>query len=149
MPLGDRTILSTREFPHSRERVYRAITDPDLLRQWWGPAGFSNTFEVCDVRPGGAWRFTMHGPDGTDYWNESEWAELVPPKRIVLIHLRPMHRFELAMTLDEIPTGTRLTWRMTFDSREERDRILPYVPAANEQNFDRLSAVLSQGERQA
>ncbi|EMO29454.1 toxin-antitoxin system, toxin component domain protein [Leptospira interrogans serovar Bataviae str. HAI135] len=44
-------------------------TEPEHVIHWWGPKGFTNTFETMDVRPGGIWKFIMHGPDGTDYPN--------------------------------------------------------------------------------
>ena len=63
----DREIVSTRVLDAPRELVFRAFSDPDLLARWWGPEGFTNTFHEFDLRPDGAWRFVMHGPDGTDY----------------------------------------------------------------------------------
>jgi len=135
--------FSSRVFDYPCEVVFRAVTDPNVLARWWGPAGFTNVFEICEPRPGGAWRFVMQGPDGTRYPNESEFVEVVPTERIVLVHLRPMHRFELTMTFADEAGQTRLTWRMLFDSAEEVERIRPYVPAANEQNFDRLQEQLA------
>ena len=46
-----------------------AFSDPVRLARWWGPAGFTNTFTICEFKPGGQWSFTMHGPDGTNYPN--------------------------------------------------------------------------------
>ena len=74
-------MTADREFVHSRlieapvERVYEAFAEPVRLARWWGPDGFTSTFEVFDLRPGGAWRFVMHGPDGNDYPNESVFAK--------------------------------------------------------------------------
>lgn len=53
-------------------RVFEAFARPELLARWWGPSGFTNTFEVSEFRPEGRWRFTMHGPDGSNHPNESE-----------------------------------------------------------------------------
>ncbi len=50
----DREIVTTRVFDAPRERVFRAWTDPDHLAKWWGPKGFTNTFQEFDMRPGGA-----------------------------------------------------------------------------------------------
>lgn len=76
----DREIVTTRVFPAPRAVVFAAWTDPDQLRQWWGPRGFSNTFHVCEMRPGGLWSYTMHGPDGKDYPNEARFVEITPPE---------------------------------------------------------------------
>ena len=76
---ADREIASTRVFDAPRERVFRAFSDPQVLARWWGPDGFTSTFQEFDFRPGGAWRFVMQGPDGADYRNESEFIEVVSP----------------------------------------------------------------------
>jgi uncharacterized protein YndB with AHSA1/START domain len=142
--LSDCDIVTTRVMDAPRARVFRAWADPLLLAQWWGPKGFSNTFHKFAFEPGGAWKFTMHGPDGTDYHNESEFVEMVAPERIVLDHLKPMHRFRVTATFDEAGEGkTTLTFRMTFDTAEECERVKHFVVDANEQNFDRLEAVLA------
>jgi uncharacterized protein YndB with AHSA1/START domain len=79
--LADREIVSTRVFDAPRERVFRAFSDPSLLVRWWGPKDFTNMFHEFDLRPGGAWRFVMHGPDGTDYQTAKEFIEVVRPGR--------------------------------------------------------------------
>lgn len=142
-PISKREIVSTRVFDHPRTVVFGAFTDPEKLSKWWGPAGFTNTFDEFDFRPGGFWRFTMHGPDGTNYINESQFVEIVEPERIVFIHLRTMHRFKMTMTFDEVEGNkTRLTWRQEFDTAEECEKVRIFAGPANEQNFDRLTSIL-------
>lgn len=134
-------IVSTRVFAVPREAIFRAFTDPALLARWWGPKGFTNTFHEFDPRPGGMWQFVMHAPDGTDFHNMSEFIE-VSPERIVFQHLKPMHRFLMEMTFADVASGTRVTWRMRFESAEEAERVRQFAVPANEENFDRLQAVL-------
>ena len=62
-----REIVITRVFDAPRDLVWDAWTDPKQVVQWWGPQGFTTTIHEMDVRPGGVWRHTMHGPDGTEY----------------------------------------------------------------------------------
>jgi len=138
----DPELVSSRLLAFPREAVYRAFVEAGLLARWWGPEGFANTFHAFDPRPGGAWRFTMRGPDGTEYAMEKEFVEVVPPARIVLRHLDPVHGFRMEMDLGEEGGGTRLTWRVRFDSAEEAARVREPFLAANEQNFDRLEALL-------
>jgi len=141
--VADREVVTTRVFDVPPERMFRAFSDPKQLALWWGPSGFTNTITKFDFRPGGAWHLTMHGPDGTDYHNESEFVEIEEPKRIVYTHLRPMHRFRMSIDCDDIAGGrTRLTWRMLFDTAAECERVKKFVVPANEQNFDRLAAHL-------
>jgi uncharacterized protein YndB with AHSA1/START domain len=73
-------------FDAPRELVFSAFTDPEHLSQWWGPNGFTTTTHAFEFRPGGVWRFVMHGPDGPDYQNRITYDEFVPPERIVYRH---------------------------------------------------------------
>ncbi len=137
-----REIVSSRVIDVPRERVFKAFTDPACLAKWWGPSGFTNTFETCDIRPGGAWRFVMHGPDGKYYPNESVFREVVAPERIVIEHLSTP-RFTLTATLAEEAGKTRLTWRGLFESAAVCAAVRVFAVPANEQNFDRLQAELA------
>ena len=142
---SDREIVSTRVLKASPAEVFAAFRDPARLAEWWGPSGFTNTFETFDFRPGGEWKFVMHGPDGKNYVNESVFEEIDEPKTLVFLHLRTMHRFRMTMTFDEQDGGTKLTWRMVFDTAEECGRVKVFTGQANEQNFDRLEANIATG----
>jgi len=131
-----------RTFDAPRERVFEAFSDPSRLARWWGPKGFTNTFHEFDMRPGGRWRFLMHGPDGVAYANESVFVEVVKPERIVLQHVSA-HRFEMTVTLDEQGGGTKVTWRMRHATARECAKAKAFVVDANEQNFDRLAGELA------
>jgi uncharacterized protein YndB with AHSA1/START domain len=72
----DTEIVSTRIFNFHRELVFKAWSNPDHLQKWWGPAGFTNTFQEFDFQIGGKWRFIMHGPDKGNYKNECEFLKL-------------------------------------------------------------------------
>jgi uncharacterized protein YndB with AHSA1/START domain len=137
---SDREIVTTRVIDAPRERVFDAFSDPDRLARWWGPAGFTSTFHEFDLRPGGAWRFILHGPNGANYPNESVFVEVVKPERIVFDHLSD-HWFRMTITLSARPTSqTLITWHMAFETAAERDRIKAIVTEANEQNLARLAA---------
>ncbi len=140
---SDREIVSTREFAQPREELFAAFSDPARLAQWWGPNGFTNTIREFDLRPGGKWRLTMHGPDGASYDNESRFLEVVRPARIVLQHEAPVHGFRMTMTFTEHGAGTRLTWGMRFESTDEVAKVGEFIAVANQQNFDRLDAHLA------
>jgi len=114
-----------------------------VLARWWGPNGFTNTFQEFDIRPGGAWRFVMHGPDGTDYPMVKDFVEVAPPERISFRHPEPGHEFLMTMSFADEAGGTRLTWTMRFDSEAEAERVRSFVVAANEENLDRLAAQLA------
>lgn len=136
---GDRELVHTRLVQAPREQVFRALADPSRLARWWGPNGFTSTIHAFDFRLGGSWRFVMHGPDGTDYPNESVFTEIVAPERVVIEHLSEGHHFVLTVTLDPRGDGTLVGWRQVFDTATHRDHIAPVVRPANEQNLDRLA----------
>lgn len=139
----DWTIRTTRTVKATRDKVFRAWTDPALLAKWWGPNGFTNTIHVFEANPGGAWSLTMHGPDGAAYPNESRFVEVLPNERIVFEHLRPMHPFIAEVEFSDAPNGTHIEWRMIHPNKEEYDKVIGFVPQANEENLDRLEAILS------
>lgn len=123
--------------------IYAACVDPERLARWWGPAGFSNTFHVCDPRPGGDWRFTMQGPDGTAFEMDNRFIELLPDERVVIGHDQPGHTFTLTIGLEPENGGTRLSWLMRFDPPADAEPVRDAILAANEQNFDKLEAELT------
>jgi uncharacterized protein YndB with AHSA1/START domain len=120
-----RSIIGMREFDAPRDLVFAAWTDPKHLAQWWGPNGFTTTTHSFDFRPGGVWRFVMHGPDGRDYQNRITFEELVPPERIVYRHGgdegEPVH-YTQTVIFEDIGGRTRITCRSDFASAAERDR---------------------------
>jgi uncharacterized protein YndB with AHSA1/START domain len=140
--IADREIVTSRVLDAPRERVFAAWTDPGRLARWWGPSGFTNTFHEIDIRPGGRWRFVMHGPDGADYKNESVFIEVAKPDRIVLDHVSGP-RFRLTATFVEHAERTLLTWRMVFETAALCAKVKVYAVPANEQNLDRLAAEIA------
>jgi uncharacterized protein YndB with AHSA1/START domain len=112
---SDREIVTTRVIDAPRERVFDAWTAPEHVARWWGPNGFTLTIHEMDVRPGGAWRFIMHGPDGANYDNEIVYVEVERPERIVYDHVsRP--RFRSTTTFEDDGGKTRLTMRGLFET---------------------------------
>ena len=138
----DDELAATRLLDAPRERVFRAFSVAEHLAQWWGPNGFTNTFHEFDLRTGATWRYTMHGPNGADFLNESAFVEVLAPQRIVIEHVSAP-RFQLAITLVPEAGKTRLTWRQRFPSAAECDKIRALAVPANEQNLDRLQARLA------
>ena len=133
------TFNTSREIPVAIEQVFAAFSHPERLARWWGPAGFTNTFQVCEFKNGGRWSFIMNGPDGRGYPNESMFEEIDPPKKIVVQHISEP-KFRLTITLEPSQAGTVVAWAQVFESSEMSNRIQHIVVPANEQNLDRLSA---------
>ena len=139
-----REIVSSRLLEGPPAQVFQAYAQPERLARWWGPSGFRSSFHAFDFRPGGDWRFTLHGPDGSDYPNHNRFVEIREPGLIVIEHLAQPHHFIATVTLAPEGSGqTRLGFRMRFDTAAERERVAAVVIPANEQNFDRLQAELA------
>jgi len=80
--VGERTLRLQRVLPASRERVFRACTEPGELALWWGPHGFTTTPIVLDLRVGGRYRFAMQPPDGERFHLSGEFRAVDPPAHL-------------------------------------------------------------------
>jgi len=124
-----RSIIATRVLDAPRELVWTAWTKPEHLAQWWGPDGFSTTTSAYDLRPGGVWRFVMHGPDGRDYENRITFDEIVKPERIRYHHgggddVEPV-QFRTTVTFENLAGDrTQLTLHAVFPSAAARERVI-------------------------
>lgn len=133
------TFTTTREIPASMEEVFVAIGNPERLARWWGPAGFTNTFDLCEFKEGGRWSFVMHGPDGRNYPNESVFAEIEAPHNVVVQHVSEP-KFRLTIALAPSAAGTVVSWSQIFENPDFARGLESIVVPANEQNLDRLTA---------
>jgi uncharacterized protein YndB with AHSA1/START domain len=140
---ADREIVIERTVNAPRELVWRAWTEADQIAKWWGPNGFTTTIHAMDVRVGGAWRFIMHGPDGTDYPNKIVYREIVKPERLVYDHGEDndarSSSFRSTVTFVAQGRKTKVTMRALFASAEARAATLKYgAIEGGEQTLARL-----------
>src|SRR4029077_15941419 len=84
---ADRELRISRLLKAPIELVWEVWTDPEHIKNWWGPNGFTNSISKMEVEPGGEWHLVMHGPDGTDYKNKSVFREIIKHKKIVYEHI--------------------------------------------------------------
>ncbi len=139
----DCEIVSSRIFDAQRTLVYRAWADPNHLKNWWGPAGFSNTFNEFDFRVGGKWRFIMHGPEKGNYANECEFIKIDEPSLIAWNRIsKPL--FQVVATFEEVSADkTKLVFKMLFNTADECRKVKVFAVDKNEENFDKLEGELS------
>lgn len=135
------TFKTSRQIAAAPSAIFEAFKDATRLAKWWGPNGFSNRFDVFDFQVGGKWVFTMIGPDGATYPNESVFSAIELGRRIVIDHVcHPL--FSLSITLEPSEAGTLLQWEQAFADATVAQSIRHIVEPSNEQNLDRLSAEL-------
>lgn len=143
----DRELIISRVFHAPRKLVFKAWTDPEHLPQWWGPRGFTITVQEIDVRPGGVWRYVMHGPDGVDYLNKIVYIEVVSPERLVYSHGggEEDEQFRVTVTFAEQGNKTELTMRMLFKSAAELEQVVKEYGAIEgaKSTLDRLEKQLA------
>jgi uncharacterized glyoxalase superfamily protein PhnB/uncharacterized protein YndB with AHSA1/START domain len=136
---------SSREIRISRllnapvELVWEVWTDPEHIKNWWGPIGFSNTISTLDVRPGGEFNLVMHGPDGTDYKNKSVFKEVVLHKKLVYEHVSAP-KFLATITFESRSDKTHLDWHMLFETKEQFIQVVKTFKADEglRQNVEKL-----------
>jgi uncharacterized protein YndB with AHSA1/START domain len=140
---ADREIVISRVLDAPRELVFEAWTNPDHLIHWFGPAGFTNTFYEADIRTGGKWRFTMHGPDGRNYENLVFFTEVLKPERLIYFqgaNEKHFPNFKATVTLEDLGGKTRLTMCSVFPTTDEKEFAVREVCAVEggHQTVDRL-----------
>ncbi|MDB5332571.1 MAG: hypothetical protein JWP03_3722 [Phycisphaerales bacterium] len=126
---ADREIVLSRVFDAPRDLVWKAWTEVEHLSQWWGPQGFTTTTHERELKPGGVWRYVMHGPDGRDYENISTFLEVVAPERLAYKHggaadCEPVN-FHVTVTFEKVAENkTKLTMHSIFPSKNARDLVI-------------------------
>lgn len=123
---ADREIRIERTFNASRSRVWRAFTDPEQVKQWWGRG---NPLEIVrmDVEPGGHWRYIEHGPEG-DHGFEGRYGEVVPEERLVMTFEwdgMPAHVSLETVEFEDLGDGrTKVVNTSVFFTTADRDGML-------------------------
>lgn len=135
-------IVTTRIFSSPRHLVYKAWSDPKHLKNWWGPKGFTNTFNTFDFRVGGRWSFVMHGPEKGNYANEAVFIAINEPELLAWDReSKPL--FQVEVRFEEInESQTKVVFKQKFESADECAKLRKYVPEKNEENMDKLEAEL-------
>ena len=139
----------TRVFDAPRDLVFKAVTDPTMIPQWWGPRRLTTTVDQLDLRPGGVWRFVQHDAEGNEYAFHGVYQEIVPPERIVQTFEwegLPGHVSVETMTLEAHDGKTTMTARSVFATAEDRDGMLQSgMEEGARETWDRLAELLARG----
>lgn len=145
---AEREVVTSRLINAPREVVWQVWTDPKHITQWWGPNGFRTTIRDFDFRNGGTWRFTMHGPDGTDFLNRVVFEDIEKPNYIYYKHTGEGEHshilFEAVVTFEDRSGKTNVTLRSIFATAQERDFVVENYGAIEGavQTLERLEATV-------
>ena len=142
---SDREVVLTRVFDAPRELVYDALTKPELLKRWFGPRGWSLVVCEVDLRVGGAWRFVLRGPDGSEMGMRGVYRELVRPERTVHTESFDDYPGESVVTgvLVERDGKTTLTGTVLYESKEIRDAVIGSgMEHGAAESYDKLAELL-------
>lgn len=138
----------TRLYDAPVAAVWDAWTDPDKVAKWWGPRGFTLTTHSKELKVGGIWHYTMHGPDGVDYRNKTLYHEIEPGKKLVYDHGGYDDRpplFRVTVTFAEVNGQTKMDMRMTLPTIEDAAKTRAFIKqAGGNATWDRLAEYLDQ-----
>lgn len=121
---GKQEIIMTRTFDAPRDLLFRTMTDPNLIPQWWGPRYLTTTVDEMDPRPGGRWRYVQRDPQGSEHAFHGVYHDVTAPERLVFTFEyegQPGHVLLETVTLEEVDGRTRLTDQSVFQSVADRD----------------------------
>jgi len=159
---GRGRLFIQRIFAASRDRVWKAWTDPGLIARWWGPAGFTAPVIEVDLREGGRYLFGMRLPDGRDFWSTGVYREIVAGERLVFTdsfadaegNVVPASHYGMSgdwpqellvtVTFEEHDGETKMTLRHEgIPAGEDRDM----TEAGLNESLDRLAELLKELSR--
>ena len=131
--------------------VWEAWVDPKKAAKWWGPRGFTITTHSKDLKVGGVWHYTMHGPDGVDYPNKTKYLEVEEYSRLVYDHGGYDDRpplFRVTVNFTELGEKTKMEMTMTLATPEAAKEISKFIKqAGGNATWDRLAEYLSDDEK--
>lgn len=124
----EKEMIFSREVNAPRELVFDVWTIQEHVEKWWGPDGFATTSKKFELKPGGQWLFTMHGPDGTDYPNKIVFMEIDRPRKLVYRHsddegVEPV-KFHVEVTFEESAGKTLITMHSVFETAEMLNKVV-------------------------
>jgi uncharacterized protein YndB with AHSA1/START domain len=142
----ERQVVMERVFDAPRETVWKAMTDPDSIKQWWGPRYLTTTIDKMDVKPGGVWRFIHHDPEGREYAFNGTYREIVPPERLSLtfeFEGVPGHIILQTLILDEQEGKTKLTSIADYEGIEDLEGMVNAgMEEGARESWDRLAELI-------
>ncbi len=144
---GKQEVIVTRLFDVPRERLFKAMTDPKLIPQWWGPAFLTTVVEKMDCKPGGSWRYVQKESNGNVYAFHGVYHQVAAPEQLVCTFEYEDESGHVALetiTLEDVNGKTLLHDQLVFQSVEDRDGMVQSgMEGGNTEGMDRLAALVA------
>jgi uncharacterized protein YndB with AHSA1/START domain len=154
----ERAVVITRVFDAPRELVFKAWTDPDRFRRWWGPKDFTAPVARMDLRVGGKYLFCMRSPDGQEYWSTGVFRDIVVPERLAFTdsfadpegNVVPATHYgmsgdiplEMLVTVTLVERGGKTTMTLRHEGLPSGD-MKDMTEAGWKESFDKLARTLA------
>jgi uncharacterized protein YndB with AHSA1/START domain len=144
---GVQQVVATRDFQAPRELVFRVLTDPGLVGQWWGPSDLTTDIKQMDIREGGAWNFVQHDKEGNEFVFHGIYHVVDAPRQVVQTFefdgLPERHVLLETLDLDERDGVTTLTQTSVYQSVTDRDGMVAMgMETGATESLERLDALL-------
>jgi uncharacterized protein YndB with AHSA1/START domain len=124
---GKHAVVLTHVVDAPRELVFKTITDPSLIDEWWGPRELTTKVEKMDVRPGGMWRFVQKDPNGNEFAFWGLYHTVLPNEKLAYtfeFEGMPGHVMMETVTFEDLDGMTKVTDSPVFQTVEDRDMTL-------------------------
>jgi len=145
---GQHSIIATRVLNAPRELVFKVMTDPEAIPQWWGPRGLTTTVDKMEPRPGGSWRYVQHDAEGNEFAFHGVYHSIEAPLATIATFEwegLPGHVALETTYYEEHNGGTKLTTISVFQTVEDRDGMLSAgMEGGENDSMERLEELLTQ-----
>jgi len=145
---GQHSIVATRIFNAPRALVFKVMTDPDSIPQWWGPRGLTTTVDKMEPRSGGSWRYVQHDAEGNEYAFHGVYHSVEAPERTIATFEwegLPGHVALDTTLYEDYEGGTKMTAISVFQTVEDRDGMFQSGgQEGGNETYERLEELLAQ-----
>jgi uncharacterized protein YndB with AHSA1/START domain len=142
------SIVATCTFNAPRDLVYKAMTDPEMIRQWWGPRGLKMTIEKLEPWAGGSWRYIVDNERGRQWCFHGVYHNVEELERTVFTYeyeTLPGHTSLETVVFEDHEGGTKVVTTSVFQSVEDRDaRVVSDMEEGEEESMDQLEELLAE-----
>jgi len=145
---GSHELTMTRIFNAPRDLVFKVMTDPKQIPNWWGPRQYTTIVDKMEVKAGGLWRYIQRGADGNEFAFHGVYHSIIAPERVIdtfEFEGMPGHVLMETLTLEALPDGkTKLIVSSVFQTVEDRDGMISSgMQDGSDASYDRLDEILT------